>query len=285
MTRHEALVLDLDGTLLDLQGKLPLRNVEVLRAAQKAGVRVMVATGRSSLSAHPILEQLDLDLPAIVFNGAGLYCHRTKKLLEERILSNRTLQRTLRFGREHDLLTVVMRAEDKLTTQPHDEEERLALEWMSGLRVVPREELERAEFVVRVSFLSRRHASSAELARAVEEAVAQPCYITDFPLNVLPHHRDSALQVLDLHPPCRGKGEALRYLEEEHGVLPERVVAVGDATNDIPMFELAGLSVCMGDGMAEARASARRVIGSCSEPAIAELVEELFLADAQRRSA
>ncbi len=281
--RYSALVLDLDGTLLDPESRIRPRNLDALRAAQSAGVRVMVATGRSSLSAHAVLEELALDVPAIVFNGAGLYCHRTKRLLEERVLSSRTLERALAFGRAHDLLTVVMRADDKLTTQPHDDEEAAALAWMTGLRVVEREELERAEFVVRVSYLSRRHATSADLAREVEEVVAQPCYITDFPLSVLPHHRQSALQVLDLHPPCRGKGEALRYLFEEHAIAPEQVVAVGDATNDIPMFEAAGLSCCMADGMEEARAAAQRILGSHASDAIAELVEELFLAPARRR--
>jgi hydroxymethylpyrimidine pyrophosphatase-like HAD family hydrolase len=87
--------------------------------------------------------------------------------------------------------------------------------------------------------------------------------------------------VLDIHPPCRGKGEALRVLEELYGIPAARVVAVGDATNDIPMFELAGLSVAMENSMGEALAVAQRVIGSNNGPAIAELVEELFLAPAR----
>src|SRR5688572_6518857 len=273
----DALVLDLDGTLLDESGRVRPRNLEALRAAQAAGVRVMVATGRSSLSAHPVLEELELELPAIVFNGAGLYCFRRRRLLEERVLSNRSVQRVLQYARARDFLTVVMRSEDKLSTEPHDDEERRALEWMAGLRIVPRDELDAAEYVVRVTLLSRDHGDSGRFAREVEEHVAAPSYITDFPLNVLPHHRASRLDVIDLHPPCQGKGEALRFLAEEHGIPAHRVVAVGDATNDIPMFACAGLSVCMEDGMAEARAAAKRIIGTHAGDAIAELVEELFL--------
>ncbi|MBK7877829.1 MAG: HAD family phosphatase [Planctomycetes bacterium] len=149
---------------------------------------------------------------------------------------------------------------------------------MSGLKLVERDELDGAEYVIRVSLFSRDHGDSARFAREVEAAVDGPCYITDFPLNVLPHHRESRLDVIDLHPPCLGKAEALRFLAEEHGIPPERVVAVGDATNDVPMFEAAGLSVCMSTGMEEARRVARRVIGSNEADSIAELVEELFLA-------
>lgn len=279
---YDALVLDLDGTLLDEAGRVRPRNREALHAAQAAGVRVMIATGRSSLSAQPVLAELDLALPAIVFNGAGLYCARKKRLLEERILSNRSVDRVLDYARARDLLTVVMRADDKLSTAPHDDEEQRALTWMSGLQLVERDALDGAEYVIRVTLLSRDHGDSARFAREVEQTVDAPCYITDFPLSVLAPHRDSRLDVIDLHPPCLGKGEALRFLREEHGIDPARVVAVGDATNDIPMFAAAGFSVCMAEGMPEARAAAARVIGGNESDSIAELVDELFLSTAPR---
>ena len=81
----------------------------------------------------------------------------------------------------------------------------------------------------------------------------------------------------DVHPPCRGKAEALRLLEERYQIPPARVVAVGDATNDVPMLEAAGLAIAMESSMPEALAHADRVIGGCESDAIGELVEELFL--------
>ncbi len=85
------------------------------------------------------------------------------------------------------------------------------------------------------------------------------------------------MNCVDLHPPCRGKAEALRVLDEQEGIPPEAVVAVGDATNDLPMMEAAGLGVAMGSGMPEVIAVADRVIGGHDTDAIAELIEELFL--------
>ena len=85
------------------------------------------------------------------------------------------------------------------------------------------------------------------------------------------------MHALDVHPPCRGKAEALRYLEENEGIDPARIVAVGDAGNDDPMIRAAGLGVAMGDGTASTRAVADRVIGSNDSDAIAQLVRELFL--------
>ena len=130
---------------------------------------------------------------------------------------------------------------------------------------------------IRVTLFAERE-SSAAFAEELEQWIGQPIYMTHFPLSVLAHHRDSKLAVVDVHPPCRGKAEGLRVLEELYGIAPERTVAVGDATNDIPMFEAAGLAVAMQDGMPEAIAEADRVIASARDDPIGRLVDELFLA-------
>jgi hydroxymethylpyrimidine pyrophosphatase-like HAD family hydrolase len=69
----------------------------------------------------------------------------------------------------------------------------------------------------------------------------------------------------------------VRVLRELHGIEAARIVAVGDATNDVPMFEAAGLAVAMEVSMPQAKSAAARVIGDCNSGAIGELVEELFL--------
>lgn len=274
--RYDALLVDLDGTLLDESGKVHPRTKAALRAAEAGGVRVMIATGRSTISTRPVVEELGLETPALVFNGAGLWCPVKQRMLEERVLGKRTLERALRYGAERDLLTVLMSAETKMANTPRNQLETDALRGLMGLKIVPRAELN-AEFVIRVTYYSQDHESSLALAEDVRAFVDQPVYMTHFPLNWLPTHRESPASCLDLHPPCKGKAEGLRMLEERYGIPAERVVAVGDATNDIPMFEAAGLAVAMQDGMPEALAAADRVIGDNDSTALAELVEELFL--------
>ena len=135
----------------------------------------------------------------------------------------------------------------------------------------------RVEYTIRVTFLSDRYESSGAFAREVELHVDRPMYVSHFPLSVLPLHRGSRMVSIDVHAPCRGKAEALRVLDERFGVPPERVVAIGDASNDIPMLESAGLGVAMENSMEEVFAVADRRIGHHDSDAIARLVEELFL--------
>ncbi|QDU68083.1 HAD family hydrolase [Engelhardtia mirabilis] len=272
---YDAIVFDLDGTLVGEDGHVRPRVGDAVRGLVARGVPVMIATGRSELGTVQIARELQIELPCVVYNGAGLWCPRSDKLLEERLISDVAVQRTLAFAAERELLTSVMQNHRKFASRPADPQELDALRGLEGLELVERADLP-TEYLIRISIYCRSSRDSGSLARELEAVIDRPIYLTDFPLNWLAHQRSSAYQVVDVQPPCRGKGEAIRWLWEERGIDPARVVAVGDATNDIPMFERAGLAVAMGESMTEARASAHRSIGSCDSDAIADLIAELF---------
>jgi hypothetical protein len=274
--KYDAICLDLDGTLVTDQGSVLPRTVKALRAAEERGVRVMIATGRSEGGTVHVLDELGLSTPALVYNGAGIWCPRERRMLEERVLSNRTVADSLAWADEVGSLAVVMQSGAKYVAPPRTPEERGAISQLEDLHIVPSAELPR-EVLMRITFFSGAWPSSRAFHDAYVAAVRQPVYLTHFPLSALVQHRGNPLDVLDVQPPCRGKGEALRFLEETYGIPPERVVCVGDAGNDVPMLTRCGLAVAMENAFEDALAAAHKVIRSNNTEAIAELVEELFL--------
>jgi Cof subfamily protein (haloacid dehalogenase superfamily) len=274
---YDAILLDLDGTLLDSNDEIHARTRSALDQARERGVRVMVVTGRSVGSARPILEHLELHEPAVVFNGAGIWCPAKSRLIEERIVSNRTLQRLHEFRRESGHLTVLMSSERMVALEPRNDAEHAAMVGLENMVYLDEAGVSAEENVLRVTFMNAGEEPAIEYADRIQDHLALPAYMTHFPLAILPRHRGSSFQAVDVHAPCRGKAEALRFLHETEGILPERVVAVGDAWNDDPMIEAAGLGVAMGNAVDELKAVADRVIGDHDSAAIGELVEELFL--------
>jgi Cof subfamily protein (haloacid dehalogenase superfamily) len=273
--KYDALLIDLDGTLLDGRSEIRPRNLAALRALSESGVHVMIATGRSTVAALQVVADLELETPMLIFNGAAIYCPREGRLIEERVLSNRVVERALALGRERGYLMVAQQALGKFGTTPRTPDEQLALRFFHGLETVEPAHLP-AEYVIRIIYFSGDHASSEELAREVSEALGAPLFLTDYPLRLLVSHRTSPLQVVDVHPPSRGKAEGIRFLQEHYGVPRERIVAVGDASNDIAMLRVAGLGVAMEGCCERTHAAADRVIGHHDSDAIAELVGELF---------
>ena len=273
----DAVLLDVDGTLLDQTNSIRPRTREVIRALEEDGVMVMLATGRSLLSAVPVLEDLGLSSPAILFNGAGIWCPKEERMLEEQCLSNRSLARTLDFAQHEGLLPVVMKAREKFCINARTPVEERGLRLLEGLQYTDHAGLH-VEYAMRVTLFSEHH-EPGPLAADVEAAIDAPVYMTHFPLRELADHRESPLAVVDVQPPCLGKAEAFRFLETNYGIPAARVVTFGDSGNDVPMLRGAGLSFAMASGTEAARGAAQRVIGGNDTDAIADALEEVFGAE------
>jgi Cof subfamily protein (haloacid dehalogenase superfamily) len=273
---YDALVLDIDGTLLDEQNLIRPRTYAAIGRARAAGVVVMLATGRSSWGTREVMDQLELDTPAIVVNGAGVYDRREDRLIHYYTLPEPMVRNLLAYSWREELLPVVSSPNGQFARQPVGPETGILAD-LRSLQLVEPEELPRRE-VTRVTLFSLKHPDSHSFHRDVARAAGDyPAYYTHFPLSALAHFRASTAQVVDAQPDCGGKAEALRVLKERYGIEAARVVAVGDANNDIPILRVAGLGVAMGNGSPEAKAVAGRIIGDNESDALAELIEELFL--------
>lgn len=75
------LVCDMDGTLLDSKSRLSAGNKAALDRFVDGGGLFTVATGRMEKSVLQYIELLPVNLPAIVYNGAGIYNFRTRRML------------------------------------------------------------------------------------------------------------------------------------------------------------------------------------------------------------
>ena len=69
----QAVVIDLDGTLLDSSKNISKETVRTLRSASEMGLRILLATGRSLKASERYIEELGLSHPLICYNGSCVY--------------------------------------------------------------------------------------------------------------------------------------------------------------------------------------------------------------------
>jgi len=272
---YDAIVLDIDGTLLDEQDRIPDKTRAALERARRSGVKVMLATGRSHLTTRQVALDLGLEEPAVVFNGAAVYDAVADDFLELFALPESVVEALLAHADVAGFLPIVARSDGMFGRHARSELEARVLSGYPKVSLRHTAELPRNQ-ALRVTLFSDQHDHSHALLLAVQRAVRHDAYHTHFALAAIAAFRDSTMQVLDVQPPCAGKAEALRVLAARHGIAPERVVAVGDADNDLPMIEAAGLGVAMGNATDTAKQAADRVIGHHGSDALAELIDELF---------
>jgi Cof subfamily protein (haloacid dehalogenase superfamily) len=82
---------------------------------------------------------------------------------------------------------------------------------------------------------------------------------------------------IDVTHPLANKGEAVRAIAAHVGADLAHTIVIGDMTNDVAMFRVAGFAVAMGQGPATVRAQAGAVTAANSEDGFARAVAALVL--------
>jgi Cof subfamily protein (haloacid dehalogenase superfamily) len=82
---------------------------------------------------------------------------------------------------------------------------------------------------------------------------------------------------LDITHPLANKGDAVRRLAERLGASLAQTVVLGDMTNDVAMFRVAGFAIAMGQAPAAVKAEAAAVTGANTEDGFAQAVRTLVL--------
>ncbi len=245
--------LDLDGTLLDPSGHVPARTRTAIQALKEAGIRVVLATGRSPWSVAPIAAELDLPGPHVLMQG-GLLADpiRGTTSRAERMDRDLVLEQ-LAFARE-ERLTPILGFADGYRARPLTPEV-LQLSWPtygegSHLTIVESLEAVAGGGAIRTF----AYTSPDFHARAIAAATAR--FGARATLTWGDEHG------IELLAPGVSKGAALARLAADHGLVMAQVAAVGDGRNDLEMLSMAGRSAAMATAPAEVLAAATMVVPS-----------------------
>ncbi len=245
--------LDLDGTLLDPAGHVPVRTRTAIRALKEAGIRVVLATGRSPWSVAPIAADLDLPGQHVLMQG-GLLADPIRGTTSWAGRMDRDLVvEQLAFARE-ERLTPILGFADGYRARPLTPEV-LQLSWPtygegSHLTIVELLEAVAGDGAIRTFAYT-----SPELhGRAIGAAAAR------FGARAALTWGDE--YGIELLAPGVSKGAALARLAGDHGLTMADVAAAGDGRNDLEMLSMAGRSAAMATAPADVLAAATMVVPS-----------------------
>ena len=274
---YRLLALDVDGTLLDPDGELRDTVRQAIMAAQQTGLRVILCTGRRFRSARPWAQELQLDGPIVVHNGAlvkdvasaeTLHCHPLPETLCRRGLEVlRQLAPPLiyidAFREEVDILTEPM-------ASLHPFQQEYLQDNIPYCRFVDDLGADRLRGVVMLSIMAEADRLQA-LRPAVEDALAGQGH-TKMILN-----KNYQGHILEVLPATVSKWQALERLMAAEGLAAEDVMAIGDDYNDLEMIRGAGLGIAMGNAVDAVRDAAGYVTGSNDDDGLVQALERFVL--------
>jgi Cof subfamily protein (haloacid dehalogenase superfamily) len=277
------LSLDIDGTLLDSDGRVPPANRDAIQRAIDAGVEVALATGRRFDFARPIFEALPRPLTLILSNGALVKDPqgdtRMRHLLP-RDTARHVLGRTLDHRASAALVFDRPRARQIVYERIEWEHPRHAPFFAINRPFLAEQRpLEDAlsEDPIQVMFTGR----CAEMRTLFDDlnAAAVSPENPGFSVALTEYlHRDFSL--VDVVREGCSKGSTLGAWAEAQGYTPAEVMAVGDNLNDLQMLEFAGRPVVMGNGLEELKARGWAVTATNDEAGVARAIETFIFGKA-----
>lgn len=272
--------VDMDGTLIGPDGQVSARNVAAMKAAERAGVEVVVATGRRHSYAMKVLRGLELNEENGLISSNGAVVRTVgAKLLERTLLKESTA--AWLCGHMGEFRQALLLTFDRVQADGDDTLGALVVEeadelhdsigkWMTANaryieRVVPIEEALGREGMIQMMLcgrIERMRAAEAQLLtdpkvlgvgatplRKTEvrrEGVAASPVLAEAALHRT-EYPDRDLCIVDILPAGCSKGAAVMDLAARRGLEREEILAIGDNWNDVSMLEAAGSAVLMGN--------------------------------------
>ena len=265
---YKLIAIDLDDTLYKAEADLPQVNAIALRELDRAGVHVVLASGRPTPAASRITRAiLGTDRPHYVvsFNGAVISEAESGREIKHHGVPLPAARELFRYAREHGLLAQYYHDDEFFVefADPRADDYRE----LSGLpyRVVGPLE----EFMDSESPKILMQCDPQKLPGHLEELRNRA--------RGRWHATMSKPHFLELLNPDINKGLSLVELADHLDVFREETVAMGDSLNDIEMLKEAGVGVAVANARAEVKAVADLVTErTAGEGAVAEAAAKLF---------
>ncbi|MEO8500106.1 MAG: HAD family hydrolase [Vicinamibacteria bacterium] len=277
------LALDIDGTLLNSRREVSPRNLAAIAAAERAGVRIALVTGRRYPAAKKIADLLPVR-PTLVLHNGGLVIEDSVPI-RVRPLARKAAAAVVSFAKSagaDPVLHVGQKGEGLLYVENASPSHTLLAYYLRrshpDVRVV--ESLEAflsgaGSDPLQVMFGGSMQ-EMGDLAAAIEtKAFEVTALRTVYP--------NDDLSLIDIVAPAVDKSEALAFLCERWGVGFEDVLAIGDNWNDRLMLLAAGIGCVMANADPELRSLGLKLVPGNDDDGVAHAVERFVFAERGRK--
>lgn len=284
MRPFDLVILDLDGTILDAYKRAAISpGVQAaIAAVQAAGVPLTIGTGRTlDYLRHQLPGDLQLAYPAVTTQGAVIGDPRTGHVLVEQDLPRAEARRLAEWVDNESFMTAFYFLDDagsahayrnRIGATPEEEEllhHLLGYPFSYCEKFAPLLKAPDAHPPIKVITYDDPARSGRDLLIEMERRFAPA-------LSIIRTH----IWLVEATAPGIDKGSALRKLCEILNIDPQRVLAIGDSENDIPMMQAAGFGIAMGNANEHVKAVADWIAPTIDEDGAAVALRRWVLGEA-----
>jgi len=262
-------ISDLDGTLLNSEGKLSEYTIETINEMIDEGLDFTIATARGFDSVKSILEPLNLKYPVILNNGLFIYDLKKDQVIKEYKIDLSTANKLIEDLSSYGVYPMVSTKADNeykvyySGIQNHGEKEFIKFHGQSSaLKFIEVESID----LTKEKVLSMFSIGTKEDLEEVTDYLSEKY---DLEINLF-YDIYSKYYWLEINPLNASKGDAALYLKKEYGF--KQLITFGDNLNDVSMFKISDESYAMASGNVVVKPEATDIIGTNDEHSVAKYI-------------
>ena len=266
--KYKLIAMDLDGTLNNDQKVITEKTKAALMAAQKAGIRLALASARPSpglFKERDILKLQEHQGILMSYNGGRIVDAQTENVLFE---TSMDIAETKQVLRQLEKFPVTPILDDGVQFYVTDKNGYKVDYECKNNNMVCQEVGNLADFLnfapVKI-LMSVQPEELPQVQRTIAELLPDSLTVVQ-----------TAAFYLEVIPKVINKGQGIRDICSVLGIDPSEVISFGDAANDIPMLRAAGMGVAMGNAAEAVKAAADMVTLSNNDDGIAAALEKLL---------
>lgn len=240
--KYKALMIDIDGTLVNSNGKIGTKTKENLRRLSEMGVNIILCTGRLFTTAYEVAKELEFVEYLVTSNGAFIYSLKDNKIIKK---SDIDINNVLSINKLIDEEMLAIYNSDKDTFYNKNVK-------LQGKKIDIRDNSfflkHNIQFIVIYSYERKKILDVISNLKDNDDISIQD--VTES-INVLTLEFKRVNYYCSITNRGPSKGEAVKFMTDFLDISFEEVVVIGDEINDISMFSLEGVyKVAMGNSIA-----------------------------------
>jgi Cof subfamily protein (haloacid dehalogenase superfamily) len=268
-------VSDVDGTLVTKDKRITPAALEAIRQVRKRGIKFTLISSRSPQGIKVIGNVIGLTDPVPALNGGLLVGPDLHTIFREKLLEPLVAEDLLQPLRQANVDIWIYTDADWFVPRldgAYVEHEIHAVQYQPKIeKDVSRIRKDRVAKIVAVSEDFDRLAAleqqiHEQFRGAVSATRSQPYY-------------------LDITHPNANKGEGIVLLSDLLDIHPSEIATLGDAQNDVLMFQQAGLSIAMGNATSEVQRHAMLVTDTNENEGFANAIARYILSGEREATA
>lgn len=261
------IVIDIDGTLVDINGKVGEKTHELSQELKKLGIYCTLSSARSFHYSSHIADELKVDIPFITLDGA-LIIDKNRKIVYQGIMKDQLVQKCIKLAEDNYGKITMCDFESQFVTPSHS-----VIKEYTRLNAPINEVSDYSSLQGILEILI--YCEDKSSLRYIRDKLKFPKTLGTS-LNVT-KSPSNEYYLLTVKRKGSDKLKSIKRLVKHLSLRRDNVAVIGDWHNDIPLFDYGAFNIAVKNAIPELKRKADYVTNSTNdEDAVGEVLEMIY---------